>query len=68
MRTLTDSDFVVKRDYYTDKHTGVTHVYIKQRVNGLEVADADVNINIDANGRVISYGRYLMCACLCMLI
>jgi extracellular elastinolytic metalloproteinase len=47
--------FAIRKDSYTDKSTGVTHVYVRQIVNGLEVADGDVNINIK-DGWVLSYG------------
>ncbi|KAF7760739.1 hypothetical protein Agabi119p4_10148 [Agaricus bisporus var. burnettii] len=46
----------IRKDSYTDDNTGVTHVYIRQIVNGLEVADGDMNINIK-DGRVLSYGN-----------
>ncbi|KAJ3504373.1 hypothetical protein NMY22_g17946 [Coprinellus aureogranulatus] len=46
----------IRDDSYTDKATGVTHVYVRQIVNGLEVADGDMNINIK-DGMVISYGN-----------
>jgi len=49
------SRFRIRDDSYTDDRTGVTHVYIKQLINGLEVADGDINLNIK-DGRVISYG------------
>lgn len=32
-------------------------MYAKQLLNGLEVSDGDVNLNIDAHGRVISWGN-----------
>ena len=45
----------IRKDSYTDKNTGVTHVYVRQLVNGLEVTDGDMNINIK-DGVVLSYG------------
>lgn len=60
-RELTDtrlapgSDFYVREDSYTDKNTGVTHVYLRQTVHGIEVSDGDMNINVK-DGRVLSYG------------
>ncbi|RDB21981.1 Extracellular metalloproteinase MEP [Hypsizygus marmoreus] len=48
--------FKIRKDSYTDKNTGVSHVYIRQVVNGLEVADGDMNVNIK-DGMVISYGN-----------
>jgi len=50
------STYKIRKDSYTDKNTGVTHVYVRQLVNGLEVADGDMNINIK-DGMVISYGN-----------
>src|SRR3954454_12244082 len=49
------ADFVIKNIYKSD-HNGITHVYFKQIVNGLEVVNSDLNVNIDIFGRVISYG------------
>ncbi|KAF8197083.1 extracellular elastinolytic metallo proteinase [Pholiota molesta] len=50
------SSYKIRKDSYTDKNTGVTHVYVRQLVNGLEVADGDMNINVK-DGMVISYGN-----------
>ncbi|GBE85615.1 Extracellular metalloproteinase MEP [Sparassis crispa] len=47
--------FVIRKDSYTDKATGVTHVYVRQYTQGIEVADGDMNINIK-DGIVLSYG------------
>ncbi|RIA84870.1 Fungalysin metallopeptidase-domain-containing protein [Glomus cerebriforme] len=49
------SDFKIK-NIYKSEHNGITHVYIRQVVNGLEVVNGDLNVNIDKFGRVISYG------------
>lgn len=49
------SSFYVRDDSYTDKNTGVTHVYLRQTMFGMEVADGDLNVNIK-DGRVLSYG------------
>jgi extracellular elastinolytic metalloproteinase len=48
--------YKIRKDSYTDKNTGVTHVYVRQLVNGLEVTDGDMNINIK-DGMVLSYGN-----------
>lgn len=50
------SSWKIRKDSYTDENTGVTHVYVRQVINGLEVADGDMNINIK-DGRVLSYGN-----------
>lgn len=47
--------YVIRDDSYTDKATGVTHVYVRQLVDGVEVADGDMNLNIK-DGVVMSYG------------
>ena len=49
------SDYVLREDSYTDDNTGVTHVYFRQRINGLEVSDGHINVNVK-DGVVISYG------------
>ena len=41
-------------DRYSSQHTGVTHIYFRQLVDGLDLIGADVNINIAADGRVIN--------------
>ncbi|KAG6890177.1 hypothetical protein C0995_010882 [Termitomyces sp. Mi166 len=53
---LTESmSYRIRKDSYTDSNTGVTHVYVRQVVNGLEVTNGDININI-RHGIVLSYG------------
>jgi len=47
------SDFVIT-DQYTDNHNGVTHIYLRQRVNGIEIFDANSNMHIDRKGNLIS--------------
>ena len=46
----------VIRDEYRSTHNGVTHIYVRQRLNGIEVVNADSNVNIDRQGRVIFAG------------
>jgi extracellular elastinolytic metalloproteinase len=50
-----DNEFALRKDSYTDKATGITHVHFRQMVNGIEVADGDINVNVKG-GTVISYG------------
>src|SRR4030095_12097606 len=33
-------------DRYTDADTGTTHIYLRQRWNGLEISNANININV----------------------
>ncbi|KDN36332.1 hypothetical protein RSAG8_10899, partial [Rhizoctonia solani AG-8 WAC10335] len=55
LSAYTTSEYYIREDSYTDRNTGVTHVYARQKVDGLEVADGDINLNI-RDGRVLSYG------------
>lgn len=48
--------YTIREDSYTDKNTGVTHVYVRQIVNGREVINGDINVNVK-DGKVISYGN-----------
>lgn len=55
---LTGSDIgevLVSNSVYS-KHNGVTHVYLQQYYRGIEVWTGLVNVNIAADGRVISSG------------
>jgi extracellular elastinolytic metalloproteinase len=54
-RLTPDNTFIIRKDSYTDKNTGVTHVYVRQVVNGIEVTDGDMNVNVK-DGMVLSYG------------
>ncbi|KAF8315785.1 Fungalysin metallopeptidase-domain-containing protein [Cantharellus anzutake] len=47
-------DYVIRDDSYTDERTGVSHIYVRQLWNGVEVADGNINLNI-MDGEVISY-------------
>ncbi|EIN04226.1 hypothetical protein PUNSTDRAFT_93317 [Punctularia strigosozonata HHB-11173 SS5] len=49
------SSFVLREDSYTDEATGVTHAYFRQIVNGVEVIDGDLNVNVK-DRVVLSYG------------
>src|ERR1043166_6267983 len=46
-------DLAVK-DRYTSQHNGTTHLYLRQRINGIEVYNGDLSIHISKDGRVIS--------------
>ncbi|RKP33954.1 Fungalysin metallopeptidase-domain-containing protein, partial [Dimargaris cristalligena] len=52
---LQSEDYVV-RDVYQTQVPPVHHVYLRQRISGLEVANANMNINIDGENRIISFG------------
>ncbi|PWZ01897.1 hypothetical protein BCV70DRAFT_198178 [Testicularia cyperi] len=52
-------DFYVRPDSYTDPSSGISHYYIRQLVNGLEVSDGDLNLNISPDGKILSFGSSL---------
>lgn len=56
---LTDADLadIVVKDRYVSRHNGVTHLYLRQRLEGIELFNGDININIDREGRVINLGN-----------
>ncbi|KAM0282809.1 hypothetical protein ACHAQH_002813 [Verticillium albo-atrum] len=59
-RTLKDaapgSDFRVKDDFYVGSN-GVAHVHFQQTIGGIDVDDANFNVNILEDGSVLSFGN-----------
>lgn len=55
---LTDDDLadLVVTGRYTTRHNGVTHLYLRQRLNGIEVFGSEVNVNISKDGAIINLG------------
>lgn len=51
-----DLDYVIT-DQYTDKHNGVTHIYMRQQYNGILIPKANININILRHGKVLNMGN-----------
>ncbi|KAJ1951230.1 hypothetical protein FBU59_000287 [Linderina macrospora] len=41
-------------DAYTDTCSGITHVHVCQTIDGVDIINGQANVNIDAQGRVIS--------------
>lgn len=54
-----DIQFVVT-DRYVSQHTGVTHLYLQQQVNGLMVKGAVINASVTAEGRIVLLGSSFM--------
>ncbi|KAJ3056991.1 Fungalysin/Thermolysin Extracellular metalloproteinase 5 [Rhizophlyctis rosea] len=42
---------------HRSKHSGVTHIYLQQLVDGVEVSNGVANVNLDNANRVISFGH-----------
>jgi extracellular elastinolytic metalloproteinase len=49
------NDYAVSSEV-TDRHTGVTHVYLQQLHKGIEVQGAILNVNVARDGGVLSAG------------
>ncbi|RKP23342.1 zinc-dependent metalloprotease [Syncephalis pseudoplumigaleata] len=52
--SVKQGDYAVKNAYITHS-TGVTHIYLKQRFQGIEVANGDMAVHVDSNGHIIAY-------------
>ncbi|KAI9592561.1 Fungalysin metallopeptidase-domain-containing protein [Syncephalis fuscata] len=42
---------IVVRNHYTTESTGVTHIYCKQVISGLEVANGDIDVHVNKEGK-----------------
>ena len=40
-------------DAYRSEHSGVTHVYLRQRLRGVEVADANMTVNVSRDDDIV---------------
>ncbi|KAF2210661.1 hypothetical protein CERZMDRAFT_99271 [Cercospora zeae-maydis SCOH1-5] len=54
--TVPDAEFRRVADSWTSS-SGITHVYFKQTLNGLDIDDADFNVNVRSDGTIFSYGN-----------
>jgi extracellular elastinolytic metalloproteinase len=51
-----DAEFRVVTDHYVGKN-GIAHVNFKQTVHGIDVDNADFNVNVSPDGSIFSYGN-----------
>ncbi|KAF4510970.1 hypothetical protein G6O67_002813 [Ophiocordyceps sinensis] len=49
------AQFRLVEDHYVGSD-GIAHVYFKQTVHGIDIDNADFNVNVDPDGHVFSYG------------
>jgi extracellular elastinolytic metalloproteinase len=47
------NSFALRKSSYTDNATGVTHVFFRQMIKGIQVLDGDINVSVKG-GVVIS--------------
>lgn len=52
-----DIDEVLVTNQYTDKRTGITHVYVKQLVNGIPVFNANSSLHFNKQGQLIHHNN-----------
>ncbi len=50
------ADFTVA-DQYQSRHNGVTHIYLQQRLGGVEVVNGLINVNVLDDGRILNLGN-----------
>ncbi len=58
--TQADLNNMVVKDLYVTKHNGVTHIYLRQQYNDIEVFSGDISINIAADGSVINVNNHFV--------
>ncbi len=58
-RGLTQADLsdVVLLSRSVSQHNQTTHIHLRQRLGGIEIANADANVNVSRDGLVISMGN-----------
>ena len=59
---LTEQDVkdMLVEDSYTTDHNGLTHVFLIQQHQGIELANGIINVNVTPNGAVLSLGNRFM--------
>lgn len=45
---------------YVSQHNGITHLFFKQYLHGIEVINGDLNVNVDRQGRILHVGDRLV--------
>jgi hypothetical protein len=55
--TAVDLDNLIITDHYTSNHNGVTHIYLRQQYNGIDVFGANLNVNVAPDGSVMNVGN-----------
>ena len=55
-----DLDALAVDDRYLARRTGITHLYLKQRVDGIDVFGGNVTMAVDRDGRILTRGERLV--------
>lgn len=53
---LSEADLadMIVTDQYTDSHNGVTHIYLRQRYQGIEIYNGNISTHVTSDGRIIN--------------
>jgi len=54
---VSDASELRVSDLYSSRHNGVTHVYLQQQHQGIDIFNALVNVNILPDGQVLNMGN-----------
>ena len=52
--TRTDIQNSIVTDQYFSPEIGLTHIYLRQEVGGIEIVNANLNVNVTSEGRILS--------------
>jgi len=47
---------IIVTDRYYSAHTQVTHLYLRQSYQGIQLFDGNINVNVTADGRIVNMG------------
>ncbi|KAI5803594.1 extracellular metallo proteinase mep [Peziza echinospora] len=50
------ASYRLSKGHYTDADTGITHAYFVQTYNGIDIENAQVNVNVMKDGTILSAG------------
>ncbi len=57
--TPADLDGLVVTDTYETRHNGVRHIYLRQQLGGIELANGTLTLNVGRDGELLSFGSRL---------
>jgi len=55
-----DLDELAVRDRYQTRRTGITHLYLRQQLGGIDVFNAGASLATDRDGRLVAFGDRLV--------
>ncbi len=55
--TSTDVADILVTDHFTSRHNGLTHIYLRQRYQGIDISQATANANYTKDGKLLSFNQ-----------